>query len=166
MPAIIKHSWMTIWSFSTQCTSAWCNTVQLVYAAQNSRFHFSWAVAPTAQNWTRSIDYNKMWGVIQQREYELEPSSDWLNSGKTCTHQLNEKMRFSCFRVLPGSAEALVRWDGKNKSCLITNSLSNIRAKTYKIGWCFRVSKLRYSKSKVCRVWDTAYMDIQLYYLL
>jgi len=36
-------------------------------------------------------------------------SSDWLNSGKAVIQHLSEKMRFSCFRVLPGSAKALVR---------------------------------------------------------
>jgi len=34
-----------------------------------------------------------------------KPCSDWLNCGKAVIH---EKMQFSCFRILPGSAEALV----------------------------------------------------------
>jgi len=33
-------------------------------------------------------------------------SSDWLNSEKAVTQ--SEQMRFSCFRALPGSAEALL----------------------------------------------------------
>jgi len=52
---------------------------------------------------------------LQQLEYELQfnkiedkSSSDWLNSGKAVIQHLSEKMRFSCFRVLPGTAEALV----------------------------------------------------------
>jgi len=40
-------------------------------------------------------------------------SSDWLNSGKAVIQHLSEKMQFSCFCVLPGSAEALLRWSGK-----------------------------------------------------
>jgi len=34
--------------------------------------------------------------------------SDWLNSGNALIQHLSEKMRFSCFPVLPGSAEAHV----------------------------------------------------------
>jgi len=42
-------------------------------------------------------------------------SSDWLNSGKAVTQHFSEKMWFSCFRVLPGNAEALVKWGWKYK---------------------------------------------------
>jgi len=35
-------------------------------------------------------------------------NSDWLNSGKSVVQHLSEKMRFSCFLVLPGSAEGEV----------------------------------------------------------
>jgi len=55
------------------------------------------------------IDY-KIQGVTQQREYESwvkkrlkKSSSDWLNSGNALIQYLNEKMRFSCFPVLPGT---------------------------------------------------------------
>ena len=40
-------------------------------------------------------------------------------------------MRFSCFRVLPGSAEALVRCGGKIKYRLTPYFLGNIPAKNY-----------------------------------
>ena len=40
-------------------------------------------------------------------------------------------MRFSCFRVLPGSTEALVRWGGKIKYHLTSYFLVNIPAKKY-----------------------------------
>jgi len=36
-------------------------------------------------------------------------SSNWLNSGKAVIRQWSKKDAISCFRVLPGSAEALVR---------------------------------------------------------
>ena len=36
-------------------------------------------------------------------------SSDWLNSGKAVIQHFSEKMQFSYFRVVPSSAEALVR---------------------------------------------------------
>jgi len=59
-----------------------------------------------------------------------------LNSRKAVIQHLSEKMRFSCFRVLPGSAEALVRWDGEIKYYLTSYFFGNIRAKNIKIGWC------------------------------
>ena len=40
-------------------------------------------------------------------------------------------MRFSCFRVLPGSAEALVRWGRQIKYHLTSYFLGNIPAKKY-----------------------------------
>jgi len=35
-------------------------------------------------------------------------SSDSLNSGNALIQHLSEKMKFSCFPILPGSAEAQV----------------------------------------------------------
>jgi len=34
--------------------------------------------------------------------------SNWLNCGNALIQHLSEKMRFSCFPVLPGSAKAQV----------------------------------------------------------
>ena len=50
---------------------------------------------------------------------------DWLNSGKAIIHQLCEKKRFSCFRVLLGSAEALDRRGGKTNHRLIAYFLTS-----------------------------------------
>ena len=55
-------------------------------------------------------------------------SSDWLNSGNA---QLQRKTQFSCFLVLPGSAEAQVIWGGIVKSLLIAYFISNISARHY-----------------------------------
>jgi len=56
------------------------------------------------------------------------------------------KDAISAFPVSPGSAEALVRWDGKIKYILIAYFLGNIRAKNY-------------SKSKVWRfIWHNVIM--------
>jgi len=46
------------------------------------------------------------------------------------TIQLSE-MLFSCFRVLPGSAEAQVSWAGIVKHLLIAYFIGNISAKKY-----------------------------------
>jgi len=40
---------------------------------------------------------------------KLENSSDWLNCGNAVIQNMSENMQFSCFPVLPGSAEALVK---------------------------------------------------------
>jgi len=41
-------------------------------------------------------------------------------------------MRFLCFSVLPGSAEAQVIWGGTVKSLLIAHFISDTSAKKYK----------------------------------
>jgi len=95
---------------------------------------------------TERIDY-KIQRVTQQREYESwvkkrlkKSSSDWLNSGNALIQYLSEKMRFSCFPVLPGSAEAHVTWGGIVKRLLIAYFIDNISAKNIKKR--SRVSKL------------------------
>ena len=65
-------------------------------------------------------------------------------------------MRFSCFRVLPGSAEALVRWDGKIKYHLTPYFLGNIPAKNYQ-NRLMHVEVIA-SQSSVVFFWDTLYM--------
>jgi len=47
------------------------------------------------------------------------------------TIQLSEKMWFSCFRVLPGNAEAQVVWGGTVKRLLIAYFMGNISVKIY-----------------------------------
>jgi len=49
-----------------------------------------------------------------------------------CNTILSEIMWFSCFRVLPGSAEAQVIWGGTVKRLLIAYFMGNIYAKKYK----------------------------------
>jgi len=46
-------------------------------------------------------------------------------------NSLSERMLFLSFCILPGSAEALVRWGGKIKHLLIAYYLRNICAKNY-----------------------------------
>ena len=58
-------------------------------------------------------------------------SSDCLNSGNALIQFISEKMRFSCFPVLPGIAEAQVVWGGIVKRLLIAYFIDNISAKKY-----------------------------------
>jgi len=71
-----------------------------------------------------------------------------LNSGNALIQHLSENMRFSCFPVLPGSAEAQVIWGGTVKCLLIAYFIGNISAKKYQNA--FHVCQ-SYSKSKVGR---------------
>jgi len=54
----------------------------------------------------------------------------WLNSGNELMQHLSEKMRFSCFPVLPGSAKAQVIWGGTVKRLLSAYFICNISAKS------------------------------------
>jgi len=45
-------------------------------------------------------------------------------------------MRFSCFHVLPASAEAQVTWGGTVKRLLIAYFIGNISAKNFKMHSC------------------------------
>jgi len=54
--------------------------------------------------------------------------SDWLNFGNALTQHLSEKMRFSCFPVLPATAEAHVILGGIVNCFLIAYFMRNISA--------------------------------------
>jgi len=56
-----------------------------------------------------------------------------LNSGSALIQHLREKMRFLCFPVLPGSAEAQDIWGGTVKRLLIAYFIGNISAKKFKM---------------------------------
>jgi len=56
-----------------------------------------------------------------------------LNAGKAVIQHLSERCDF---RVLPGSAEALVRWCGKSTIWLPTFLATFLPKKIIKIGWC------------------------------
>ena len=57
--------------------------------------------------------------------------NDELNSGNALIQHLREKMPFSFFPVLPGSAEAQVIWGGIVKHLLVAYFISSISAKKY-----------------------------------
>jgi len=119
------------------CTSAWCTQHSSTAAVQNSQLHFFWAMAPMGQSWTQLIKRfiesiaAWIWVAICNSTKLKKSSSGWLNTGKAVIQHFNEKMWFSCFCVLPGSAEALVRWGGKIKYWLTSYFLGNIFAKNY-----------------------------------
>jgi len=56
-----------------------------------------------------------------------------MNSGNALIQHFSEKMRFSCFPVLLGSAEAQVIWGGTVKRLLIAYFIGNIYAKNIKM---------------------------------
>jgi len=63
-----------------------------------------------------------------------------LNSGNALMQHFSEKMRFLCFPVLPGSAEAHVIWGGIVKCLLIAYFIGNISAKKYQnVFMCVKV---------------------------
>ena len=75
-----------------------------------------------------------------------------MNSGKALIQHLSEKMRFSCFPILPGSAEAQVIWGGTVKRLLIAYFIRNNSAK--KTSKCIHVCQ-SHSKPKVGRFFET-----------
>jgi len=116
------------------CTSAWCVQQSSTAAAQNSTsFNLSYGHNKPELN---SVHY-KISGVYSSVNMSCKltrlkkSSSDWLNSGNAVIQHLRVKMRFLCFCVLPGSAEALLRWSGKIKHSLTACCLGNIPSKNY-----------------------------------
>jgi len=104
--------------------------------------------APNSPIWTHWLQ--DLGSHIEQREYE-----SWVKKTEEIKERLvdfwqhlNEKMRFSCFPVLPGSAEAHIIWGGKVKCFLIAHFMGNISAK--KISKCVHVCQ-SYSEPKVGR---------------
>jgi len=123
-----------IYAHAHGCTSAWCAQHSSTAAAQNSQLHFSWAMAPTGQSWTELITRFResvaawIWVAFNKIEENKQQLDElWKSSNTT----FEWKMRFLCFRVLSGSAEALVKWDEKIKYHLNFYSLGNISAKNY-----------------------------------
>ena len=113
----LMHAPASTWSIQHSSTAA----------AQNSQLHFSWPMAPTGQSWTQLITWfwesTTAWiSVAGQQNWRIQAATGWTVE-KTVIQHISEKMQFSCFSVLPGSGEALLRWSGKNKSlfdCLLS----------------------------------------------
>jgi len=145
--------------FSFRKTAYWCtvhmhcacNTVQLLW---QSRLPFSWTSPPPTNSpklstlITRFRESYSSVSMSRESKTLMKSRNDWLNSGNALIQHLSEKMRFSCFPVLPGSAEAHVIWGGTVKLVLIAYFIRNISAK--KISKCIHVCQ-SYSNSKVGR---------------
>ena len=91
--------------------------------------------------WLQVGSYTAVW-IWVVCQYWRNRAATWLNSGKVVTHLLSEKMRFACFHVLPGNAEALVHWGVKINHCL-----SNISANYYQYQFVF-------VKAMTKQMWD------------
>jgi len=63
-------------------------------------------------------------------------------------------MQFLCVCVLPGSAEALVRWGGKQITVYVVSCLHKISAKTIRIALFVEVA---IQQAKDVIFWDTVY---------
>ena len=84
--------------------------------------------------------------------------SNWLNSGNALI-DLSQKMRFSCFPVLPDSAEENVIWGCIVKWVLIAYFMGNISAKKYQ-------NVLTYVKIIAKQTWDVFWDTVYLQWAL
>jgi len=91
-----------------------CNTVQLLW---HDRLPFSWTMPPpTAPSWTHWLQH--LWSHTAAWVW-IASQKDWRNQGAPGSTMAMHwysiwliKCAFSCFSVLPGSAEAHVIWGG------------------------------------------------------
>jgi len=119
-----------------------CNRVQLL---QRSRLHLSWTMPPTTMSWMHWLQdlgsHTAKWlSVVRQKDWRNQ-TAGWIQTVHSYTaFEWKCDFRFSCFPVLPGSAEAQAIWGGIVKGLLIAYFIGNISAKNIKIP--SRVSKL------------------------
>jgi len=111
----VNMSQMTIFDFQQDCTLARgaCYTVQLPQLEiLNFTFTELWPQQPGAEaHWLQDLGsliaefYNRV-NMVCESPVLKKSICDWLKSGKAVMQHLSEKMRFWCFCILPGSAEA------------------------------------------------------------
>jgi len=108
-----------------ECTGALCMQQSNFCSAVDFVYPEPCLQQPQAEH----IDYE----IIQKRmgleSKRLKKSSSWLNLLQ-CTN-IWRKIQFSCFPVLPSSAEAQVIWRGVVKCLLTAYIIGNICAKKY-----------------------------------
>jgi len=109
-----------------------CNTVQLLWC---SRLPFSWTMPPNSPVLnaliTRFKELYRSMSMSRESKRLNKSRNNYLNSGNALIQDLSEIMRFSCFPILPGSAEAQVIWGGTVKRLLIDYFIGNISTKKY-----------------------------------
>ena len=133
----------------TQKRAYWC-TVRATQSNCCSAIDFVYPEPCPQQPRAQCIDY-KIQRVIQQHEYEswvkkIEEIKQMVEFRQCTNIAFEEKMQFSCFPVLPGSAETQVIWCGIVVS-LIAYFITNISAKICQNPFMCQC----YSKSKVGR---------------
>jgi len=104
MPDAIKHITDDIIFLLSgrQRTGAHALCVQHSPAVASLSTSFLLNHAPNSPELSRCVS-------MSRESQRLEKSSsDWLNCGNALIQHLSEKVRFSCFPVLPGSVEAQV----------------------------------------------------------
>ena len=134
-----------------------CNTVQLLQTLSTS-FILNHAPNISEMNALITRFTESCSSVNTNRESKrLKKSSSWLNSDNALIHYtaFEWKMQFSCFPVLPDSAEAQVIWGGIAKLRLIAYFMSVKISKSVHM----RPSS---SKPKVGCFWDTMHTPIGL----
>jgi len=136
MLAAIKHVADDNFVFlqhSTLVHGRLCTTQFNCCSMQHKSLHYCSRAMASNSPELNPIDY-KVYLVIQQRmacesSRLKKSSSNWLKSGKAVIQHLILNMRYSCFGVLPGSAES-VKWCGTIKHHSLTvYFLSKISAK-------------------------------------
>ena len=113
-------------NFSFRKTAHWCTCI--VHATQSnccgSRLHSSWTMPPTSLSWTHWLQdlgsHTAAWvWVVSQKDWRNQGATRWILHGNALIQHLSEKIRLSCFPVLPDGAEAHVIWDGTVKRLLM-----------------------------------------------
>jgi len=127
------HRWHFSFFFQKDTTLAHmhcaCNTVQLL---RRSRLPFSWTMLPTAPSWThwlQDLGSNIAAWVVRQKDWTNQGATGWILAMHGYSSEW--KMWFSCFPVLPGSAEAHVIWGGIVKRLSTAYFIGNISAQKY-----------------------------------
>jgi len=131
------------------------NTVRQLL--RKTQLHFSWAIASICHSWTQLItrfwESVAAWIWVASQQNWRHQAVTGLNSGTAVNHHLRDMMRFSCFCVLPGSAEALLRLSGKITYNLTACFLSNNPAKNCQ-NWLTCVKVIASQSSVVGHVVD------------
>ena len=124
------------WHFFFQADSALvhmhceCNTVQLLCLC---RLPFSWTMPHNNPELNALITiFRESYSSVRVVSQKTEEIKEQLVEFWQCTDTALEwKMPFSCFPVLPGSAEAQVIWGGSVKRLLTAYFICNISAQKY-----------------------------------
>jgi len=102
---------------------------------------------------TNTFSLGLLWGMVQEKG-SREHCSNW-----TVLHAQNTRALSSGFPLSQGNAEALDRWGGKEKHCLISYFMGNTSAKNYgnRIVYVKIIARQRWGV-----FWDTVYKQVCL----